>query len=106
MRGRSRPQAIFARLGRKIKLGVATDRDRDQYKELATIMRSLKTMRRHGKWQVLYDKVYATKEIENLTVNMTENRAKFQAHLTAQAAVANQFQVTERAVRKSIITYD
>lgn len=106
MRGWSRLRENFARLGRKIKLGVATDRDRAQYKELGTIMRSLKTMRRHGKWQVLYDKVYAAKEIENLAVNMTEKRAKFQAHLAAQAAVANQFQVTERTARKSIITYD
>lgn len=106
MRGWSRPRAKFARLGRKIKSHSATDIDRAQYIELGLILRGVRTTHRHGKWQVLYDHVYTTKQIGYLAADMAEKRAKFQAHLAAQAAVANQFQVTERAVRKSIIAYN
>lgn len=105
-RGWSRLRDRYALLGRKEKSGGATDTELSEYSDLGEHLRDVDTAKRHAMWQTVYDDVYHAKQANNLTNGMKPKKAKFQAHLTAQAAVANKFSVTIRAVQKAIITYD
>ena len=96
----------FSELGNLLKLGKASVHVRSRYKILAQHMRDRAVARKHAPWQKLYDKVYADKKEINIANGMVEKKARFQAHLTAQAEVVNKFGVTTRAIQKAITLYE
>lgn len=95
----------FSRLGNAIKAGTATKSQKAIYKSLAEVMRDQKTAIRHAEWQKCYNQTLIINEEKNLSDGMSASRARHQAHLSAQAAVAKKFNINPRQVRRSITTY-
>jgi len=97
----------FSELGLAIRMGAATKAQLEMYKQLAESLRDdAAWSKKHGPRQRLYDSTYKTKLQAYLATGMKLESARYQANRDALYLVSIELKVSERQLRRVLITYD